>query len=266
LPPDSGEIRIGANAQVAYYDQQREQLDPDRTIFDTIGEGNDTVTVNGRSRHVHGYLTDFLFPPERAQSPVRSLSGGERNRLLLARLFTRPANVLVLAEPTNDLDLESLELLEAQLAEFQGTLLLVSHDRTFLDNAVTSTFAFEGDGRVQEYVGGYEDWLRQRPAPEAPVPPASANRATTADRQRAGDDQPVRKKLSHHEQREFDQLPARLETLEAEVHLLNEEVAHPEFYKEGAEAIARKLARLEQAQQELHAAYERWMDLEPRNR
>src|SRR5205814_4146962 len=152
----------GANVEIIYYDQEREQLDPERTIFDTVGEGNDTVTVNGRSRHVNAYLRDFLFPPERAQSPVKTLSGGERNRLLLARLFTRPANLLVLDEPTNDLDLETLELLEAQLVEWPGTLLLVSHDRAFLDNVVTSTFVFEGDGRVQEYVGGYEDWVRQR--------------------------------------------------------------------------------------------------------
>ncbi len=180
LAPDSGEVRRGANVQVAYYDQQREQLDPERTVFDTVGEGNDTVTVNGHARHVHGYLRDFLFPPERARSPVKALSGGERNRLLLARLFTRPSNVLVLDEPTNDLDLETLELLEAQLAEWPGTLLLVSHDRVFLDNVVTSTFVFEGDGRVQEYVGGYEDWLRQRRRPEE-QPTVRAFRRAGAD-------------------------------------------------------------------------------------
>ena len=162
LAPDQGEVRRGANVEVAYYDQQREQLDPERTVFDTLGDGNDTVTVDGRSRHVNAYLRDFLFPAERAQSPVKALSGGERNRLLLARLFTRPANLLVLDEPTNDLDLETLELLEAQLVEWPGTLLLVSHDRAFLDNVVTSTFVFEGGGRVEEYVGGYADWLRQR--------------------------------------------------------------------------------------------------------
>src|SRR5439155_17470148 len=165
VEPDAGDVRRGANVQIAYYDQQREQLDPGRTVFDTIGEGNDTVTANGRTRHVHAYLRDFLFSHERARSPVKSLSGGERNRLLLARLFTRPANVLVLDEPTNDLDLETLELLEEQLVEWPGTLLLVSHDRVFLDNVVTSTLVFEGGGRVQEYVGGYEDWLRQRAAP-----------------------------------------------------------------------------------------------------
>lgn len=266
LLPDAGELRAGTNVEVAYYDQQREQLDPDATVFDTIGEGNDNVTVSGRSRHVNAYLADFLFPPERARSPVRSLSGGERNRLLLARLFTRPANVLVLDEPTNDLDLETLELLEAQLAEFTGTLLLVSHDRTFLDNAVTSTLAFEGGGRVREYVGGYEDWLRQRPKSEdpddtRPREPAAGTRLAQRNGPAA---QP--KKLSHHEQREFDQLPVRIETLEAEIGRLNEAVAHPDFYKEGAAAIEHTLARLQQAQAELHAAYERWMDLEPRSR
>ena len=267
LVPDTGEVRTGANVRVAYYDQQREQLDPDRTVFDTIGEGNETVTVNARPRHVNGYLADFLFPPERARSPVRSLSGGERNRLLLARLFTRPANVLVLDEPTNDLDLESLELLEAQLAEFPGTLLLVSHDRTFLDNAVTSTLAFEGSGHVREYVGGYEDWLRQRPQPdEAGV--AKPSRPNDGVRPAAQRDGPSvsPKKLSHNEQREFDRLPARIEALEAEVAGLNGKIAHPDFYKEGADAIGQALARLEEAQHELQTAYERWMELEPRSR
>ena len=162
-------MRRGTNVQIAYYDQQREQLDPERTVFETVGDGNDTVTVNGRPQHVHGYLRDFLFPSERANSPVKALSGGERNRLLLARLFTRPANVLILDEPTNDLDIETLELLEAYLVDWPGTLLLVSHDRAFIDHVVTSTLVFEGDGRVEEYVGGYEDWLRQRPAAQLPI-------------------------------------------------------------------------------------------------
>ena len=168
LQPDTGEVHRGTNVQIAYYDQQREQLEPERTVFETVGDGNDTVTVNGRTQHVHGYLRDFLFPVERANSPVKALSGGERNRLLLARLLTRPANVLILDEPTNDLDLETLELLESYLVDWPGTLLLVSHDRAFIDHVVTSTLVFEGDGRVQEYVGGYEDWLRQRPV-ETPI-------------------------------------------------------------------------------------------------
>ena len=270
LAPDSGEVRTGANVQVAYYDQQREQLDPEATVFDTVGDGNSTVTINGQPRHVNGYLADFLFPPERARSPVKSLSGGERNRLLLARLFTRPANVLVLDEPTNDLDLESLELLEAQLAEFPGTLLLVSHDREFLDNAVTSTLVFEGGGRVREYVGGYRDWLRQREAAaplesateRRPRLPSAAAPGAAADERRAP---PARKKLTFNEQREFAALPGRIDALEAEVRRLNETVAGPAFYKEGAAEIARVLARVEEARRELDEAYARWIDLEPRS-
>src|SRR5215467_1793517 len=213
VTPDDGEVRQGANVQVAYYDQQREQLDPDKSVFETIGEGNDRVTVNGRTRHVNAYLADFLFPPERASSPVRSLSGGERNRLLLARLFTRPANVLVLDEPTNDLDLETLELLEAELVEWPGTLLLVTHDRAFLDNVVTSTLVCEGDGRVEDYAGGYEDWLRQRPESRAPGrEPRVASPESRVPSPRAPS--PESKKLSYREQRELESLPARIESLE----------------------------------------------------
>ena len=256
-------MRHGANVQIAYYDQQREQLDPERTVFDTVGEGNDTVTANGRTRHVHAYLRDFLFSDERARSPVKALSGGERNRLLLARLFTRPANVLVLDEPTNDLDLETLELLEEQLVEWPGTLLLVSHDRAFLDNVVTSTFVFEGDGRVQEYVGGYEDWLRQR----------KVGRREARSRTRRGRQPPVRqrpqsaarrKKLSYKEQRELEALPARIEALEAEQRALGEKIAGPAFYKEAADAIRASLARVDELQRELTAAYARWDALDSR--
>ena len=266
LQPDEGEIRLGANVQIAYYDQQREQLDPDRTVFDTVGEGNDTVTSNGRTRHVHAYLRDFLFSDERARSPVKALSGGERNRLLLARLFTRPANVLVLDEPTNDLDLETLELLEEQLVEWPGTLLLVSHDRAFLDNVVTSTFVFEGDGRVQEYVGGYEDWVRQRLAekkirlkPETvEVKPADKPKTTKIEARAP------KKKLSFKEQRELDELPAVIETLETEQRVLAARVASPEFYKEGAEAIKQALARTEALPPELAKVYARWAELDAR--
>jgi ATP-binding cassette subfamily F protein uup len=276
IPPDAGEVRHAATVQVAYYDQQREQLDPDRTVFDTIADGSETVTVNGGTRHVHGYLKDFLFTPERARSPVSSLSGGERNRLLLARLFTRPANVLVLDEPTNDLDLETLELLEAELVAWTGTLLIVSHDRRFLDNVVTSVLVFEGDGRVEEYVGGYADWARHRQAigasttltaratasaaAPAPPPAAKAGPSPTIPASAA----PARMKLSFKEQRELASLPGTIEALETERDALRTRTAGPEFYKETAEAIREALARLESLEVELTAAYERWGALEAR--
>jgi ABC transport system ATP-binding/permease protein len=272
LTPDSGEVRHGANVRIAYYDQQREQLDPERTVVDTVGDGNDTVEVAGKPRHVIGYLQDFLFPPARARSPVKALSGGERNRLLLARLFTRPANVLVLDEPTNDLDLETLELLEEQLLEWPGTLLLVSHDRRFLDNVVTSTIVFEGGGRVAEYVGGYEDWLRQRQgiaaASEAllPAPPLAgrADGATPAGTRSAGQSPAVRpkRKLSFKEQREFETLPDRISALEGEQAQLARRSAAPEFYREDAETIAAVLKRLEHIARDVQKAYERWDELD----
>jgi ATP-binding cassette subfamily F protein uup len=268
LAPDTGEVRRGANVQIAYYDQQREQLDPERTVFDTIGEGNDTVTVNGRTRHVNGYLRDFLFEPERVRSPVKALSGGERNRLLLARLFTRPANVLILDEPTNDLDLETLDLLESEIAEWPGTLLLVSHDRAFLDNVVTSTFVFEGGGEVQEYVGGYEDWVRQRTAAAkvrtaSPAAASGSPRASSAGRAAAA---VTSRKLSYKDQRELDALPAAIDALEAEQRDLNARIAGAEFYKEGSEAIAAALARLEAVGSEIVRAYARWHELDTRVR
>src|SRR5438477_2689498 len=240
--PDEGELRQGANLQIAYYDQQREQLDPAKTVFETIGEGNDTVTVNGRTRHVNGYLRDFLFAPERSRSPVKALSGGERNRLLLARLFTRPANVLVLDEPTNDLDLETLELLESELVEWPGTLLLVSHDRAFLDNIVTSTLVFDDAGRVQEYVGGYEDWLRQQSSQTGPEPPAGPSSSGSAGARRRRQPAQTSRKLSFNEQRELEQLPGRIEALEAEQRILNARMSGSDFYKEGGSAIREVLA------------------------
>jgi ATP-binding cassette subfamily F protein uup len=263
IEPDSGEIRRGANVQVAYFDQQREQLDPERTVVDTVGEGNDTVTVAGRPRHVLGYLQDFLFPPARARSPVKALSGGERNRLLLARLLTKPANVLVLDEPTNDLDLETLELLEAQLVEWPGTLLLVSHDRRFLDNIVTSTLAFEGNGRVAEYVGGYEDWLRQRPAPVASRAAGTATRPEArGKREAAPAGTAVRRKLTFNEQRELERLPGEIAALEEELRALEARSQAPEFYKEGAEQIRAVLARIDTLNDELLRAYARWDELD----
>jgi ATP-binding cassette subfamily F protein uup len=269
LTPDAGEVRHGANVEIAYYDQQREQLDPERTVFETIGEGNDTVTANGRTRHVNAYLNDFLFSRQRANSPVKALSGGERNRLLLARLFTRPANVLVLDEPTNDLDIETLELLEEELAGWPGTLILVSHDRAFLDNVVTSTFVFEGDGRVQEYVGGYGDWLARRtaiaaaagehPGPAAKMKAAPARPTATSVASKA-------KRLSYMEQREFAALPETIDTLEVEQRELSARIASAGFYKESAEAIRVALARSDELNTEITAAYARWDELDRRQR
>ena len=257
--PDAGEVRRGANLQIAYYDQQREQLDPERTVFDTIADGSELITVNGQPQHVHGYLHDFLFPKERANSRVKSLSGGERNRLLLARLFTRPANILVLDEPTNDLDIETLELLEARLIEFPGTLLLVSHDRTFIDNVVTSTLVFEGEGRVLEYVGGYDDWLRQRTsaAPSAPV--ARRQPATPRPSSPSG-------KPTYREQQELKQLPDHIERLEAEQRQLSGTINDPGFYKEPGQTIKAALERLGRLEQEILDAYARWAELDGKSR
>jgi ATP-binding cassette subfamily F protein uup len=267
LEPDAGEIRRGAGVQIVHYDQQREQLDPERTVFDTIADGSDTVMVNGQPQHVHGYLKQFLFPPERALSPVRALSGGERNRLLLARLFTRPSNVLVLDEPTNDLDIETLELLEAMLIDWPGTLLLVSHDRAFIDNVVTSTLAFEGGGRVCEYVGGYEDWLRQRPEPAPPAPrtiePANPRTSAPANPRTH---EPTAKKLTYREREELHALPAQIEALETEQRDLEAAIAGPDFYKESATAIKEALARREEVHEELLHALARWDELESRPR
>jgi ATP-binding cassette subfamily F protein uup len=266
--PDSGEVRRGANVEVAYYDQQREQLDPDRTVFDTVGDGNDTVTVYGRSRHVIGYLRDFLFSPARAQSPVRMLSGGERNRLLLARLFSRPVNLLVLDEPTNDLDLETLELLEAQLVAWQGTMLIVSHDRAFLDNVVTSTFAFTGDGKIEANVGGYEDWLRQQRASAAGVPRTVSDGAPRIDPDERVPLGPGAlknvKKLSYRERQEFEALPARIDTLEAEQRELGTTLSDPMLYKQPAATITAALERAKSIERELADLYERWDALDSR--
>ncbi len=256
LEPATGEIRRGANVEVAYYDQQREQLDPDRSVVDTIGDGNDTVTVNGRPRHVHGYLQDFLFSPERARSPVSALSGGERNRLLLARLFTRPSNVLVLDEPTNDLDLETLELLEQQLVEWPGTLLLVSHDRRFLDNVVTSTLAFEGQGSVEENVGGYEDYLRQRLSRGAESPSGREKDSSGKGKEPSGSR--TKNKRTFKEEREYAELPGRVAALEAEQHQLQAAIGDPDFYKKPAADIHAALGRVTAIDAELMAALERW--------
>jgi ATP-binding cassette subfamily F protein uup len=270
VEPTQGEVRRGANVQIAYYDQQREQLDPDRSVVDTIGDGADTVTVNGQPRHVHGYLQDFLFSPERARSPVRALSGGERNRLLLARLLTRPANTLVLDEPTNDLDLETLELLEQQLVDWPGTLLIVSHDRRFLDNVVTSTLAFEGNGKVGDYVGGYEDYLRQRGDGTAAMPGGSKNQPGGSKNAPGGVDgvsggtkdasgkNGRKKKRSFKEEREYTELPDRIAALEAEQKDLQAKLADSGFYQQAGAIIQGVVDRLAEIDRELVAAIERW--------
>lgn len=256
LMPEQGTIRFGTKLQVAYFDQLRAQLDENQTAVDVVGEGNDTVLINGRSRHVLGYLQDFLFSPERARSLVKYLSGGERNRLLLARMFTRPANVLVLDEPTNDLDSETLELLEGLLVDFPGTLLLVSHDRTFLNNVVTSTLVFEGEGQVREYAGGYDDWLRQKSAGEE----SSPKQASKPEPVRSKRERP--RKLNYKEQRELAALPEMIETLESEQAALHAKLAEPSFYQQAGSEISRVNKRLEELQEQLQTAYSRWESLE----
>src|SRR5262245_48221845 len=238
VAPDSGNVRLGANVQPATFDQMREQLDPEQTVAGTISPGSDWVDLPGGRKHVMSYLGDFLFPPQRAQSPVRMLSGGERNRLLLARLFSRPANVLVLDEPTNDLDIESLELLEQALQDYAGTILLVSHDRAFLDNVVTQTLAAEGSGRWKEYAGGYTDWTRQRPAADALTKgsPASGERSVQAREK-------PRTKLTYKETRELEALPKEIEALEAEQRALHVKMSGAEYYKQAADVLRADKAR-----------------------
>jgi ATP-binding cassette subfamily F protein uup len=260
LPPQAGTVRLGTNLQVAYFDQLRQQLDEDATVQENLGAGGETLSINGNPRHVLGYLQDFLFTPERARTPVRQLSGGERNRLLLARLFSKPANVIVLDEPTNDLDTETLELLEERLVEFAGTLLFVSHDRAFLNNVVTSTIVFEA-GEVREYVGGYDDWLRQRPKPVA----LEKDKPTLASEQlQSSSDRPPAdmRRLAYHEKRELESLPAKIETLDAAISELHAVMAQPEFYKQPSSEIAGKQTLLKDLDQQLAAAYRRWEELE----
>jgi ATP-binding cassette subfamily F protein uup len=259
LEPQAGRIKRGANLEIAYFDQYRAALDEEKTVQDNVGEGRDMLTINGQPRHVLSYLQDFLFTPQRARQPVKALSGGERNRLMLARLFTRPSNVLVLDEPTNDLDADTLDLLEELLMDYDGTVLLVSHDRAFLDHVVTSTLVFEGEARVNEYVGGYEDWLRQRPETTAAPSKTSRPEAPPASAARA---QHRPAKLSYKDQRELEQLPARIETLEQEQGELSAAMSDPGFYKQEAAAINASQARLAEIEAELAAAYERWEALE----
>jgi ABC transport system ATP-binding/permease protein len=255
LVPNAGSVRAGTGLEIAYFDQLRDQLDPDRTVFDSIADGADFVEVGGARKHVNGYLQDFLFPPDRARTPVRALSGGERNRLLLARLFTRAFNVLVLDEPTNDLDIETLDLLEDLLLEFSGTLLLVSHDRAFLDNVVTSTLVMEDDGRVGEYVGGYTDWVRQRPprrsnAPAAPPPAPRPARRTEK-----------RRRLSFSDRAELTALPDRIDRLEREREAVYASLGDPAMLRDGAAVVAAK-QRVAALDGEIAQAMARWETLE----
>jgi ATP-binding cassette subfamily F protein uup len=251
IAPTQGTIKHGTRLEIVYFDQLRAQIDDNKTVAENVADGNATVTIEGRTRNVISYLQDFLFEPGRARTPARVLSGGERNRLLLARLFTKPANVLVLDEPTNDLDAETLELLEDLLVEFGGTLLLISHDREFLDNVVTSTLVFEGDGRIEEYVGGYTDWReQQRRTEEKPAKSAPA----------AG--QAVRKPGAK-ERKELEALPARIEALEREQAELAGKMADPKFYKGDAARVQAARSRLEAIEREQAAAFARWEELEP---
>jgi len=259
LQPQAGTVRLGTNLQIAYFDQLRNQLREDETVQQNVGDGNDTIRWEGGSRHIIGYLQDFLFSPDRSRTLVKFLSGGERNRVLLAKLFTKPANVIVLDEPTNDLDAETLELLEERLVEFNGTVLLVSHDREFLNNVVGSTIVFE-DGGVKEYVGGYDDWQRQRGTrlateaakSQAKVEPDVKPQATATPK----------KKLSYKEQKELDGLPALIESLEAQLAELHAAMAAPEFYKQAGDRIAAEQERLKSLEGSLSAAYARWEILE----
>ena len=275
LEPQSGNLKMGSKLEVAYFDQLRAQLEPEKSVMDNVAAGQTSITIGGRDKHVMSYLQDFLFSPERARTPVKALSGGECNRLLLAKLFTKPANMLVLDEPTNDLDVETLELLEELIANFDGTVFLVSHDRAFMDNVVTSVFAFEGDGLVKEYVGGYSDWVRQG----GKFPPESAGgdgndsdtlktEATAEAPAKAESEKPAEKpapkgkKLSYKLQRELDQLPGVIEKLEAELEELHTITGDGAFYQGDPAKVAKTLDKLQHKESELETAMDRWVELE----
>jgi len=265
LTPSAGEIRFGSRLEVAYFDQMRAALQEQKSVRDNVADGSDQVIINGRTKHIVGYLQDFLFAPDRIRQPVKALSGGERNRLLLAKLFARPANVLIMDEPTNDLDMETLELLEELLLDYPGTLLLVSHDRAFLNSVVTSTLVFEGDGQVSEYVGGYDDWLRQhvtdQPVPKkttaaTPIPQPAQKHGKPGDKP-SGD-----KKLSYKTQRELDLLPEKIQEMETELEKIRTEMSSPRFYRQTNEKISAMTANLSAIEAELARHYQRWEVLE----
>ena len=260
LEPQSGTLKMGTGLQVGYFDQLRQALDLEKSVAYNVGEGRTYIKINGKDRHVVGYLTGFLFSPKRAMTPVKALSGGERNRVILAKLFTRPANLLVLDEPTNDLDIETLEVLEQKLCEFSGTLIVVSHDRDFLDNVVTSTVVFEEDGKVQEYVGGYSDWLRHGHELAVTDNPYEAERRKQEAAERKKSRKPT--KLSYKDQRELDSLPIEIERLEENIVALQALIAMPDFYAQEAELVQQKLRELSDAEELLEQRIERWGELE----
>jgi ATP-binding cassette subfamily F protein uup len=270
LTPDAGSVKLGTNLSVAYFDQLRDQLDLNKSAVDNVSEGRDSIEINGKSKHVISYLSDFLFSGERARTPVRALSGGERNRVLLAKLFSKSANILVLDEPTNDLDVETLELLEEVLGQFDGTVLLVSHDRAFLNNLVSSVFALEGHGQVREYIGGYDDWLRQggkwvEPGAAAgggTAQPAAQSSSAPAPASASPAKSPPAKKLSYKLQREFDALPEKIEKLEAHIEQLQLQMAEPDFYSLPAEQVDEHLRQVAEVQKQLDDCFERWAELE----
>jgi ATP-binding cassette subfamily F protein uup len=255
LKPLSGTVRMGTNLETIYFDQLRNQLDPEKTLAENVADGNSNIILNGKSRSIYGYLQDFLFAPDRARSPVKSLSGGERNRLLLAKLFAQSSNLLCLDEPTNDLDIETLELLEDLLLEYSGTVMLVSHDRTFLNNVVTSTFAFEGDGNVSEYIGGYDDWFRQRPQQRDEKPKIKETKLKNLPSKNTV------KKMSFKEKKELEALTAEIEVLEKEQQDIYTLLADPAFYKDEGEKVASAKSRMEQLENDLPKLYERWEEL-----
>jgi len=260
LQPAIGEVRHGTNVEMAYFDQLRSQLDESKSVMDNVGQGRDVITINGRSRNLMGYLEDFLFTRERARAPISALSGGERNRLLLARLFTQPANLLILDEPTNDLDIETLEVLEDLLLEYDGTLLLVSHDRAFLNNIVTSTLALGENGNVDEYVGGYDDWHKQTEQAPASRPVPKPDSAIQTESK--ADSKPTPRKLNYNEKRELEALPERIRILEEEQHQLTVQMESPAFYQQDGAVITQAVERLQELHEELSRLYQRWGELE----
>lgn len=259
LEPTSGTVKHGTNLNIVYFDQLRDQLDENETVQESVGEGSDSIVINGTKKHVLGYLQDFLFAPDRARTQIKFLSGGERNRILLAKLFAKPTNLIVLDEPTNDLDAETLELLEEKLIEFSGTVLLVSHDRAFLNNVVTSTVVFEEDG-LQEYVGGFDDWQRQKAA-KSIAATAAASEAKNQTKSRS-DKQSASRKLKYKEKQELDKLPGQIETLEAQIAKFHETMGQPDFYQQPGDTIANAQAELNELQTNLTTMYARWEELE----